>query len=199
MSVLRSQWYETPDLAGDHVRLVQLHAHHASGVLEAADDDAVFQWLSFGRPTTPSDATAIVERYLSTPNLVAWAQIDQTSHQLAGLTTYYDIDPAARTVAIGTTWLAKKYWRSPINTEAKLMLLTRAFDVLSTARVVWHTDIKNERSQEAIERLGAQREGVLRKHRIRRDGSWRDTVVYSMLDDEWSSARATLNNRLRSD
>ena len=198
MSPLKSQWYETPDLAGDRVLLVQLHPHHAPGIFAAADDDEVFRWLSFRRPTNLRDAEAIVERYLSTPNLVAWAQIDQLSNELAGLTTYYDIDPANRTVAIGTTWLGKRFWRTPINTESKNLLMGRAFDDLGAARVVWHTDINNERSQAAIERLGAQREGVLRKHRIRLDGSWRDTVVYSMLDDEWPAAREALAARIHS-
>ena len=198
MSALKSQWHQTPDLAGDHVLLIQLHPHHASGVLAAADDDEVFRWLTFRRPTNLTEAEAIVERYLSTPNLVAWAQIDQKSNELAGLTTYYDIDPAARTVAIGTTWLGKRFWQTPINAEAKLLLMGRAFDDLDAVRVVWHTDINNVRSQAAIERLGAQREGVLRKHKIRSDGSWRDTVVYSMLDDEWPAAREALVERLGS-
>jgi len=198
MSPLKSQWYETPDLAGDRVLLIQLHPHHAPGVLAAADDDEVFQWMSFRRPTDLAEAEAVVERYLSTPNLVSWAQIDQKSNELAGLTTYYDIDPASRTVAIGTTWLGKRFWCTPINTEAKFLLMGRAFDDLGAVRVVWRTDINNERSQAAIERLGAQREGVLRKHKIRADGSWRDTVVYSMLDDEWPAAREALAGRLRS-
>lgn len=196
MTVFKSQWHETPDLPGDHVRLVQLHEHHASGVLGAADADEVFQWLGIERPTNLAEAKALITGYLDDPNLIAWAQIDQHSHELAGVTTFYDIDPHTLTVAIGHTWLGKSHWRTPINSEAKLLLLGRAFDILGAVRVVWHTDILNERSQAAIERLGAQREGVLRKHRIRRDGSWRDTVVYSMLDDEWPAAKATLQATL---
>lgn len=100
-------------------------------------------------------------------------------------------------VEIGGTWLAASAQRSPVNTEAKLLLLTRAFDELGCVRVVWHTDIRNERSQAAIARLGAQREGVLRKHKLRDDGSWRDTVTFSMLDDEWPQARDRLAAALR--
>lgn len=196
MTVFKSQWRETPDLPGDHVRLVQLHRHHAAGVLAAADDDEVFEWLRYERPTTLAEAKAIVDDYEDDPQRFAWALIDQHSHELAGLTTYYDVDPEQHTVAIGHTWLSKKHWRSPINSEAKLLLLTRAFDVLGCVRVAWHTDSKNERSQVAIERLGAQREGVLRKHRQRPDGTWRDTVVYSMLDDEWPAAKSRLEERL---
>lgn len=196
MTALHSQWFETPDLPGDHVKLVQLHEHHAAGVLAAADDDEVFQWLRVKRPTTLGAAKALVATYLDDPHVFAWAQIDQHSNELAGLTTFYDIDPESRAVAIGFTWLGKKHWRTPINTESKLLLLGRAFDVLGAVRVAWHTDNLNERSQAAIERLGAQREGVLRKHRKRPDGTWRDTVVYSMLDDEWPAARKKLEERL---
>lgn len=197
MSTLPSQWYETPDLAGDHVRLVQLHSHHAPAVLAAADDDEVFRWLRTPRPTTEAEAEAMVAQYQAMPDAIAWAQVDQQHHDVVGLTTYYDINAEQRTVAIGSTWLAKRAWRTGINTEAKLLLLSRAFDDLGCVRVVWHTDMLNERSQQAIERLGAQREGVLRKHKRRRDGSWRDTVVYSMTDDEWPAARDALTARLR--
>jgi RimJ/RimL family protein N-acetyltransferase len=193
--VTTDAWRETPELMGEHVRLVPLEPHHAAGVLAAADDDEVFRWLWFARPTTLADAEAVVARYLSLP-VLPWAQLDRRTGELAGLTAYYDVDPALRTVAIGHTWLGRRHWRSGLNAEAKLLLLTRAFDELGCVRVVWHTDIRNERSQAAIARLGAQREGVLRKHRLRPDGSWRDTVTYSMTDDEWPAARRALAARL---
>lgn len=196
MTVLKSQWHETPDLPGDQVRLVQLHEHHAAGVLAAADDDDVFRWMPMRRPRNLREAQSLVANYLDNPEVFSWAQIDQKSNELAGITSYYDIDPTSRTVAIGYTWLGKKHWRTGINTEAKLFLMGRAFDTLSAVRVVWHVDILNARSQAAVERLGAQREGVLRKHRIRPDGSWRDTVVFSMLDDEWPAAKKKLEERL---
>ncbi len=195
MNALRSQWYQTPELAGDAVRLVPLGPQHADGLLEASDDDEVFSLQAFGRPTTRDEAAALIELYMSKPGTISWTQIDQRSNQVAGLTTYYDIDPAQRTVAIGSTWLGRRFWRTGINTEAKLLLLRRAFDDLGCARVVWHVDIKNQRSQAAVERIGGVREGVLRKHRIRRDGSWRDTVLYSMTDDEWPAARRGLEKR----
>ena len=113
-----------------------------------------------------------------------------------GTTSLYEVVPAVRTLAIGHTWLGKPWWRTGHNTESKLLLLSYAFDDLGAARVVWHTDIHNERSQAAIARLGAAREGVLRKHRIRFDGSWRDTVQYSMTDDDWPAARDRLSSRL---
>ena len=194
-----SEWTETPDLIGEHVRLTALTPKHASGILAASDDDEVFTWQAFARPTDLTEADALVELYLTRkPEAMPWVQIDQASGDVAGLTTYYDIDPAQRTVAIGSTWLGRRFWRSGVNTESKLLLLRRAFDELGCARVVWHVDIKNERSQAAVERIGGVREGVLRKHRIRRDGSWRDTVLFSMTDDEWPAARAALEDRLTS-
>lgn len=183
-------------LTGQLLRLEPLTHDHVEGVLAAADADDVFRWLSFGRPDDLGAARDLVNLYLDNPALTAWAQVDASTGQVAGLTTFYDIDPHLRTVAIGYTWLGSAHWRTGINTEAKLLLLTRAFEELGCVRVVWHTDIFNERSQNAIARLGAQREGVLRKHRIRRDGSWRDTVIFSMTDDEWPAARTALTTRL---
>ncbi|GAA3516033.1 GNAT family protein [Aeromicrobium panaciterrae] len=192
-----SEWFETPGLAGDLVRLEPLEPRHAPGLLAASDDDEVFTWQLFHRPTTLPEAEALVELYLGRPHTCAWVQVDQRSNQVAGLTTYYDIDASRRTVAIGATWLGRRFWRTGVNTEAKLLLLRRAFDQLGCARVVWHVDIKNERSQAAVTRIGGVREGVLRKHIIRRDGSWRDTVLFSMIDDEWPAARDQLEQRLR--
>lgn len=193
---LRSQWYETPDLVGDHVKLVRLHPDHAAGLLSAADDDEVFRWQSFARPTTLDEAARLHDSYLARPDTITWTQIDQATDAVAGMTTYHEIDAVNRSVAIGVTWLARRFWRTAVNTEAKLLLMRRAFDDLGCARVVWHVDIANERSQAAVERIGGVREGVLRKHRIRRDGSWRDTVVFSMTDDEWPAARKALEERL---
>lgn len=196
MSASAGGFFETPDLVGDHVRLRALRPDDAAGLLDAADSDAVFEWLTIPRPRTADEARLLVEHYLGRDDLVLWVQVSRDGDTFAGVTTFYDIDPALRTVAIGYTWLGSRFWRSGINTESKLLLLRRAFDDLGCVRVVWHTDILNTRSQNAIERLGAQREGVLRKHRIRRDGSWRDTVTYSMTDDEWPAARDALEARL---
>jgi RimJ/RimL family protein N-acetyltransferase len=101
-------------------------------------------------------------------------------------------------LAIGHTWVARPHWRTRVNTASKLIMMGHAFDDLGAERVVWHTDIRNTRSQDAIARLGAVREGVLRHHRIRRDGSWRDTVQFSMLSAEWPEARRRLTARLES-
>ncbi len=192
-------WNETPRLVGQHVALQPLTHEHAAGLLAASDDDEVFRWQAFARPRTQADAEALVDLYLDRPAsnpALSWAQIDLASGDVAGLTTYYDIDENVRTVAIGSTWLGRRFWRTGVNTESKLLLLRHAFDDLGCARVVWHVDVFNERSQAAVARIGGVREGVMRKHKIRRDGSWRDTVLFSMLDTEWPEAREALQKRL---
>ncbi|GLZ00486.1 GNAT family protein [Actinoplanes sp. NBRC 103695] len=102
-----------------------------------------------------------------------------------------DLDPGQRSLAIGYTWLGARWQGTGMNTETKTLLLTYAFETLEAVRVTWVTDIRNLRAQAAIERLGAAREGELRKHR-RADGSWRDTVLYALLDDEWPAAKQSL-------
>jgi RimJ/RimL family protein N-acetyltransferase len=196
-----AEWYTSPTLRGRYVRLEQLTAHHIDGLLAAADDPEVFRWIHYpGPPVGRPD----VEQWVSTMDTrrdarlgIAWTQIDARSGEAAGVTTYHEIDPVNRAVGIGGTWLGRRWWRTGLNTEAKLLLLTRAFESLGAVRVVWHTDILNTRSQRAIERLGAQREGILRKHKLRRDGTWRDSVQYGMTDDDWPDAKTALMQRLR--
>lgn len=193
-------WYALPVLSGRLIRLEALE--HAAGYLAAAgspeDAAEVFRWTK----TAPADLPAAREHILSAltdrarGERFAYAQIDTRTGEVAGTTSYYEVDPVNRAVAIGHTWLGRRWWRTGHNTEAKLLLLTHAFDTLGAARVVWHTDSSNVRSQAAIQRLGATKEGVLRKHRIRPDCSWRDTVQYAMTDDDWPSARAWLSERL---
>jgi RimJ/RimL family protein N-acetyltransferase len=196
-------WYAMPAISGSLVRLEPLTVEHAAGYLAAAgtgaDADEVFRWLSTAPPRDARDASAQISAALAARargERLPYAQVDARTGEFAGTTSYYDIDPAVRTVAIGATWLGRRWWRTGHNTESKLLLLTHAFETLGATRVVWHTDIYNTRSQAAIERLGAVKEGVLRKHRIRPDGSWRDTVQYAMTDDDWPAAGAALRARL---
>ncbi|MEV4140722.1 GNAT family protein [Dactylosporangium sp. NPDC049742] len=125
-----------------------------------------------------------------------YAQVDAVTGEVAGTTSFADPDPGLRTVTIGYTWLGQRWWGTGANVEAKLLMLAFAFDTLEAVRVGLVTDVRNVRAQRAIERLGAAREGVLRKHRRRADGSWRDTVVYSIVDDDWPGVRDGLRGRL---
>jgi len=194
-------WFALPVLTGSLIRLEPMTAEHASGYLAAASHDGadVFAHLNLHPPTNLDEARAQVVAALGArarAERFPYAQLDRASGEFAGTTSLYDIDPKLRTLAIGHTWLGKRWWRTGLNTESKLLLLTDAFERLGAARVVWHTDIYNVRSQAAIERLGATREGELRKHRIRKDGTWRTTVQYSMTDDDWPAARDRLRARL---
>jgi N-acetyltransferase len=197
------QWYAMPVRAGRLVRLEPMTIEHAPDYLAAAGSEAdaeeVFRWLTEWPPRTVEDAAGQIERALAgraRGERFAYAQFDVRTGELAGSTSLYDVNPVTRTLAIGFTWLGRRWWRTGHNTESKLLLLTYAFDELGCVRVVWHTDVYNERSQAAIARLGATREGLLRKHRIRKDGSWRDTVQYSMTDDDWPAVRDRLTARL---
>jgi N-acetyltransferase len=197
------EWYTQPILTGRLIRLEPLTIEHAAGYLASAgsgpDADDVFRWMYGAAPRTLDDARAQIAAALAARargERLPYAQIDADTGDFAGTSSYYEVSPALRAIAIGHTWLGRRWWRAGHNTESKLLMLTHAFDILGAARVVWHTDIHNERSQRAIERLGATREGELRKHRIRRDGSWRTTVQYSMTDDDWPAARGFLTSRM---
>ncbi|HZZ95987.1 MAG TPA: GNAT family protein [Jatrophihabitantaceae bacterium] len=201
-------WYALPVHTGRLIRLEPLAIGHAPGYLAAAgtaeDGEEVFRWLnpkhgSNSVPKTLDDAEQHILAGLAARargERFPYAQFDAVTGEFAGTTSLYDVSPASRTLAIGHTWLGRRWWRTGHNTESKLLLLTYAFDELGAVRVVWHTDIYNIRSQDAIARLGATREGVLRKHRLRRDGSWRDTVQYAMTDDDWPAVRDRLAARL---
>ncbi|AVT37531.1 bifunctional pyridoxamine 5'-phosphate oxidase family protein/GNAT family N-acetyltransferase [Plantactinospora sp. BB1] len=196
----RSRWHTPAPMAGAHVRLVPLAESHVDALFAATRDPEVWTHLSAAQPHDPAGMAEIVRTALDAhwrAERVPWAQLDATTGEVVGTTSYYEIDPGHRSVAIGHTWLGRRWWRTGLNTEAKLLLLGRAFDELGAERVVWHTDIRNERSQRAIERLGATREAVLRRHRLRPDGSWRDTVQYAMLADEWPKAQVRLRERLQ--
>jgi RimJ/RimL family protein N-acetyltransferase len=125
-----------------------------------------------------------------------YAQVDVATGRFAGTTSFADPDPRLRSLTIGYTWLGRQWWGNGMNAEAKLLMLTFAFEVLGAVRVTLVTDIRNQRAQHAIERLGAVREGLLRKHRRRSDGSWRDTVLYGIVDDDWPQVKQGLTARL---
>jgi RimJ/RimL family protein N-acetyltransferase/predicted GNAT family acetyltransferase len=189
-------WFTPAILVGPRLRLDALTPDDAEGYLRALGDDAaaaeVTEHLSVAPPASVAAAEALIERALADPGRVPYAQRLRDTGEFVGTSSFYDIDPVNRAIAIGHTWLARPHWRTSLNSESKLLMMRFAFERLGAERVVWHTDDRNVRSQAAIERLGATREGVLRHHRIRRDGSWRDTVSYAMLAAEWPAAKHRL-------
>ncbi len=187
-------WVEPVTLTGEHVVLEPAAERHVADLLSAAQDEQVWTWLPWRRPGTEGELAAILdgERRVALP----FAQVERATGRAVGITTYRDIDERHRTLEVGGTWLGRPWWRTAINTEAKLLILGHAFEVLQANRVAIKTDIRNERSQAAIERLGAKREGVLRHQYIRPDGTLRDTVLYSVIPEEWPAVRASLRQRL---
>jgi RimJ/RimL family protein N-acetyltransferase len=187
-------WVEPVTLTGEHVVLEPAADRHLSDLLAAAQDEQVWTWLPWRRPSTEAELAAILdsERRVALP----FAQVERATGRAVGITTYRDIDERHRTLEVGGTWLGRPWWRTAINTEAKLLILGHAFEVLAANRVAIKTDIRNERSQAAIARLGAKREGVLRHQYIRPDGTLRDSVIYSVIPEEWPAVRAYLRERL---
>jgi RimJ/RimL family protein N-acetyltransferase len=192
-------WLEAPTLRGAHVELSPLDMSDVDDLFAAIADPEVFRHHVAPLPTNRDDMAGWVSAALRDWHRgvrVPFVQRCPQTGQVIGTTSYSAPDEARRCVSIGYTLLARDRWRTGVNTESKLLLLRHAFDTLGAVRVEWHVDIRNERSQTAVERLGAVREGVLRRHRQRVDGSWRDTVIYAMTDEEWPAAQARLENRL---
>ncbi|MFI5956956.1 bifunctional pyridoxamine 5'-phosphate oxidase family protein/GNAT family N-acetyltransferase [Cryptosporangium sp. NPDC051539] len=195
----RTPWYRPPTLRGTLVRLEPLGREHIDDLVANAGEPEVYEHLPHPVPSTVEAMTRLVEVARADAQRgirVPFAQIDVRTGQAIGSTSYYDIAPERPSLAIGYTFLGRPWWRSGVNTESKLLLLDHAFGTLGAERVTWHTDNRNLRSQAAIERLGAVREGVLRRDKRRRDGSWRDTVVYGMTSEEWPANRDRLRARL---
>ena len=177
------------------VRLEPLGLHHLDGLRAAAADGELWN-LRITSVPEPQDTEAYIRTALETPNRVAFAVVDASSDTVIGTTSYHDIMPAIDRVEIGYTWYAKSRQRSHVNTSCKLLLLSHAFDTLGCAVVGLRTDNFNFASQAAIERLGAKKDGVLRHHAPRRDGTVRDTVMYSIVRGEWHEVKSHLHYRL---
>jgi RimJ/RimL family protein N-acetyltransferase/nitroimidazol reductase NimA-like FMN-containing flavoprotein (pyridoxamine 5'-phosphate oxidase superfamily) len=186
---VRSPWLEAARLCGRYVTLEPLRVEHAAALFAGLDDDEVWQHSTAARPTNPDDMATWIASAISDPHRVPWLQRDAASSEVIGTTSYHDVNESAETLGIGWSMVARPRWRTAINTESKLLLLTHAFETLHAGRVEFHVDVQNERSQAAVARLGATREGVLRRHKRRGDGTWRDSVIFAVTVDEWPSVR----------
>ena len=178
------------------VRLEPLSMAHAEGLGAAASDGELWN-LRITSVPEPQQVGQYITAALAAPDRRAFAVLDIASGAVIGTTSYHDIVPEVDRVEIGWTWYAKSRQRSHVNTSCKLMLLSHAFDTLGCAVVGLRTDNFNFASQAAIERLGAKKDGVLRHHHLRRDGTVRDTVMYSILRGEWPEIQAHLRYKLQ--
>ena len=179
-------------LTDGRIRLQPMSLEHVDALKAAAADGELWNLRVTSVPE-PANTRAYVERALSMTDRLPFVVVDlENGNRIVGSTSYHDIVPAIDRVEIGWTWYARSTQRSHVNTCAKLLLLTHAFETLGAKVVGWRTDNYNFASQQAIERLGAKKDGVIRHHALRRDGTVRDTVMYSVTAGEWPEIKAHL-------
>jgi RimJ/RimL family protein N-acetyltransferase len=190
-------WPAPVELDGPHARLVPLSHAHADGLREATRDGELWQ-LWYTAVPSPLGMAGEIDRRLAlqaSGSMLPWTVFDARG-RIVGMTTYMNIDAANRRVEIGSTWYAKSAQRTPLNTQCKRLLLAHAFEALSCIAVEFRTHRLNMQSRRAIERLGAQLDGILRAHQLGANGSLRDTAVYSITAAEWPAVRAHLDWQL---
>jgi RimJ/RimL family protein N-acetyltransferase len=188
-------WRTPVTLTGKYVRLEPMTEAHVPGLTAVGLDDRIWEHMLYGDVLTEEDISRWVRDILSRPDL-PFVAIHLASGRTAGATRYLNISPEHRGLEIGGTWYGLEFQRTAVNTECKYLLLKYAFETLGCIRVQFKTDMRNERSQRAIERIGAKREGVLRNHMILPDGRFRDSVYFSIIDTEWSQVKKRLEVRM---
>ena len=185
-------------LSGTHATLEPLSQNHHDGLVEAVRDGELWK-LWYTSVPSPEGMRGEIDRrlgLLQAGSMLPWTVRNSATGKIVGMTTYMNIDAQYRRVEIGSTWYANSAQRTPINTECKLMLLTHAFESLGCIAVEFRTGFFNHTSRRAIERLGAKQDGILRNHQLNRDGSVRDTVVFSIIAAEWPAVKQHLNFKL---
>lgn len=189
-------WRTPVTLTGRFVQLEPLGENHVPGLTSVgAGNNDIWKHLLYGDIQTEADMLGWVQDILARPDL-PFAVIHLESGRVAGATRYLNIAPEHRGLEIGGTWYGAEFQRTAVNTECKYLLLEYAFEQLGCIRVQLKTDSRNVRSQRAIERIGAKRDGVLRNHMILPDGGYRDSVFYSILDVEWPNIKKLLEENL---
>ena len=186
-------------LTGKHVRLEPMTENHASGLAQIGAGQTFWDFMVYGNVNTVDDMRNWVLDLLSRAEKgtdLPFVAIHLASGRVAGATRYLNIMPNDRGLEIGGTWYGLEFQRTPVNTECKYLLLRHAFETLGCIRVQLKTDLRNERSQKAIERIGAVKEGVLRNHMILPDGRYRHSVFYSILDTEWPGVKKRLEEMI---
>ena len=191
-------WSNLIALSGDRVKLVPLKMEHRDALIKAASDGQLWElWYT----SVPSEAT--IDQYMQTAlqeqadeQSHPFVIIDQQTQKVIGSTRYCNIDPSNFRLEIGYTWYAQSYQRTGTNTECKFLLLRHAFEELKCIAVEFRTHWFNEKSRNAILRLGAKQDGVLRNHRMDKDGTLRDTVVFSIIQSEWPVVKKSLQFKM---
>ncbi len=184
-------------LRGELVRLEPMSQDHAQGLYNRGRHQPDWEFMPRACFVDLPDARQWVDEALAEPNQFPFTLIENGKNRVAGSSRFLNIRPEHRSVEIGWTWLGQDWQRTGVNTEAKLLLLRCAFERLGCIRVEFKTDARNLRSQAALERIGATREGVLRQHMIVQGGFRRDSVYFSVIDSEWQAVEARLEALLR--
>ena len=194
-----TNWVTPVTLTGKHVRLEPMSETHISGLAEIGMGQAFWDFMLYGDINTREDMANWVRDILSRAERgtdLPFVVIHLGSGRIAGATRYLNIVPKDRGLEIGGTWYGLEFQRTPVNTECKYLLLRHAFETLGCIRVQLKTDLRNERSQKAIERIGAVKEGILRNHMILPDGRYRHSVFYSIIDTEWTAVKKRLEEMM---
>jgi RimJ/RimL family protein N-acetyltransferase len=194
MTGMSQKSFEPVTLAGRHVELVPLSQEHHDALCEAVRDGELWR-LWYTSAPSPDEMKGEIARRLDLQDkgtMLPFSVVDPSSGRVVGMTTYMNIDVAGPRAEIGSTWYARSVQRTGLNTEAKLLLLQHAFDRLGCLAVEFRTHFLNQQSRAAIERLGARLDGVLRSHMRVKDGTIRDTCVYSIIPSEWPAVRSHL-------
>ncbi len=198
-----STWIAPTTLTGQHVKLVPLSQQHHDDLVVAVRDGELWQLWYTAIPTPEGMATEITRRLdlQAKGSMCPFAVIDPQTGKAVGMTTYMNVDATNRRVEIGSTWYRQSVQRTPLNTEAKRLLLTHAFEQLNCIAVEFRTHFFNHQSRRAIERLGAKLDGVLRSHQINPHpmaaGALRDSCVYSIIASEWPTVKVHLDHQLK--
>ena len=183
-----------------HLRIEPLTVARIPELFSAiGTDPEIYQWLPFSTPSDLDEFSKIFQNFVdesTSGKRVAFVVVLKSTGLAIGTTSFLDLNPTHRSIEIGSTFYAKEYWRSFVNTECKLMMLSEAFEVRGAERVTLKTDSQNERSRAAILRLGASYEGILRHHMLRPNGTWRDSAYFSILSEEWPAVKASLLSKL---
>ena len=186
-------------LSGRHVRLEPIGHEHAEDLFRVGQEEAIWRYLSTPPFEILDDARAWVQMCVARNEAgerLQFAVIHNAEQRAIGSTGYLDIDRPNRVLEVGMTWYGVDYQRTPVNTECKYLLFRHAFEDLAARRVCLKTDHRNTRSQNAIQRVGATKEGVLRNHRIARDGADRHSVYFSIIENEWPGVKAKLEDMM---
>jgi RimJ/RimL family protein N-acetyltransferase len=196
--VIAKVWIEPVVLEGEHVRLEPMREQHADGLVSAGCGFGLFRFFPFSLETEEAMRGYVKtnEELVASGTVLPFVTIERATRRVIGATSFLAIEPAHKRLEIGATWITPSHQRSPVNTEAKLVQLTHCFESLGCNRVEFKTDERNDRSRDALARIGARQEGIFRAHMVMPDGHLRASVYFSVIASEWPAVKQALAAKL---